>query len=165
MKYKTKSLNLLLHGNDEHNLQEELSRDCPDILFIDGQRWDTPLPPAQQGLNECKGDLIYIWNPKDYPELPYKELASGKIQGPTSGLVIQYRRCNVFENRLTFGDIGVGYRNDDILMDNLTKSIWKAFKKINVLKIHKYIVGKGAFEFYRNGGVVPEIEAFEKNKG
>lgn len=165
MTYKTKSLNLLLSPSDEVELDVALKKLVPSVVYIDGQRWPTELPPTKPTFLECQNSPIYLWDPTIDSQLPTKLLADGRYQGPSSGMVIQYCRCRVKDNQMASGSLGIGFKIDDKKMSDFVTKVWKAAKSLNTQKIVRFVVGKGVNEMIAQGVRIPELPKLSQQNG
>src|SRR6187431_487230 len=102
--YAKKSAPIFLSVSDEDVFASRLRVLVPDVLFIDGQRWPTSIPPVHRLISACSANLVYIWSPAVCSELPCKPLANGAFQGPSSGLVVQFARSKQTDRALLSGD-------------------------------------------------------------
>ncbi|MCX6848245.1 MAG: hypothetical protein NTY98_04940 [Verrucomicrobia bacterium] len=161
-----KSAPVFLSRTDEDTFARRLRVLVPDVLFVDGQRWSSSVPPAHSLISSCLSNLVYIWSPNTCAELPYKKLPSGVYQGPISGVVIQFVRCKQTDHSLLSGDIGIGYDKNDSRMVCFVDKVWNTLRALNATKlesinpdnggsvkrgIKNYIVGPHAKELSSEG--------------
>jgi hypothetical protein len=135
--YANKSQPFFLGSSDEKSLEEKLNLQFGDIMFIDGVKWPSCSPPAKR-ISECKSPIIYIWNRRLTPNLPFKQLEGGLAQGPSSGVVVQLLRSCWRDGVLYSGEAGIGYDVADNGMELFVKGCWKVFKALNAATLDGY---------------------------
>ncbi len=96
---------------DEQEVSEALRRAFPALRFVDGQQWSHAVPPVADGIHCCKSSLVYLWPSDVVSELPSSPLppstrpSGNMFQGPSSGPVIQFCRCNEKDGQLELGQL------------------------------------------------------------
>jgi len=132
---KKKSQCIFLSKIDEQLFETQLRLCFEEIMFIDGVRWQSPTPPAKNTISDCSSPIVYLWDRKLVPTLPFKQLESGLIQGPSSGVVIQLIRSRLREGILESGDIGIGYDASDKGIAHFVAGVWKILRKLNTASL------------------------------
>jgi hypothetical protein len=65
-----RSTNIFFTRKDEQDFSIILKKKIPLIKFIDGCYWPNPEPPVCRSINECKENIIFLWNPLIADTLP-----------------------------------------------------------------------------------------------
>jgi hypothetical protein len=167
--YVKKSLPLFFSADDEKQFEADARKLVPTICFVDGSVWQTTKPNVKHSLAKCESDIVFLWDPKACPDLPFLRLGDGRAEGPTSGVVIQYIRSQYDGKILTSGDMGIGYKKNDVAMAQFVKIVWKVAKSLNsatlcsfdkntgkILEKHidMYVVGPGAAQLSKEKGAL-----------
>lgn len=167
--YQTKYSPLFLASTDESYLEKRLRSEVPEIAFVDGSTWKTQTPPEREDLRSCQSSIVFLWDKSACRELPFMVRNDGTVQGPTSGVVIQYFRSVEKDGVLLSGDIGIGYKKNDQAMAAFVKKVWRILKEMNAgalesfdpttgvsldSAIRTYIVGAGAIALAMSGVVL-----------
>jgi hypothetical protein len=98
-------------GRDEEELSAALHAAFPALKVIDGQRWPDAQPPIAEGIHCCESRSVYLWPSDVVSELPSTplpqpmRLAGKRFQGPATGPVIQFMRCNEKDGQLELGQL------------------------------------------------------------
>ncbi|HEX8524120.1 MAG TPA: hypothetical protein VF669_17840 [Tepidisphaeraceae bacterium] len=157
--YIKKNQPLFFDATDENDLDSRLIDLGRDTCWIDGALWPSEVPPTRSSLAECQSRIVYLWNSRVIPALPHKILPDGRIQGPTSGVVIQHLRCTRVDRLLISGDIGIGYDAEDTDLGRFVTSVWRILRQmkdgalvvvdaegqqIHDAVVKDYVVGSGA---------------------
>jgi hypothetical protein len=130
-KYAKKSLTLFFSAKDEKQFEADAKKLVSTICFVDGSVWQTTTPNVKHSLAACQSRIVYLWDPKACPNLPFQSLGDGGARGPTSGVVIQYIRPHCDGNVLTSGDMGIGYEKDNVAIAQFVKDVWKVAQAMN----------------------------------
>ena len=138
-----RSAPVFLSRTDEETLADRLRVLVPDVLFIDGQRWPSVIPPAHPLVSSCSSNLVYLWSPNSCPQLPCKKLSSGVYQGPVSGVVIQFVRCKQTAHSHLTGDIGIGYDKNDSRMVDFVEQVWNTLRALNSARLESFVPDDG----------------------
>ena len=165
---------LFFNSADEELFTKRLRVLIPDVVYIDGQLWQSPQPPVQNTLSECQSPLVYIWSPTACSRLPVTPLPNGRFRGPSSGLVVQLCRCSIVDGVLISGDIGIAYDKNDSRIVEFVDRVWNTVKASNASKlssinpvnrqvikgkISDYVVGQGAAELSNSGVLLKHSDA------
>lgn len=95
---------------------------------MDDNVW-TGKPNIVNSIDDCKTEYCYIWNKDITPIIPTITRNDGRIQGPASGVVIQFERCRIdSSNNLLSGRIAVGYNSGDEGFGNFVNNVWKILR-------------------------------------
>jgi hypothetical protein len=165
----SKSLALMFSPNDDNQFEAGVRKLVPTICVIDGSVWPSTEPNVKPSLAECESPIVYLWDPKVCPNLPFQKLDDGRARGPTSGVVIQYLRPQYDGKTLISGEISTGYKKTNVAMALFDKAVWKVAKSMNsatlcsfnkdtgkILKEHinLYVVGPDAARLSKEKGVL-----------
>ena len=96
---------------DEEELSVALRSAFPGLRFVDGQRWSEAQPPVAEGIHRCESSLVYLWPSNVVSTLPvfplpqHMRLAGKRFQGPSSGPVMQFMRCNERDGQVELGQL------------------------------------------------------------
>jgi hypothetical protein len=131
VEYVKKCLPFFFCREDENLFESELKRQIPTICFVDGSRWETTHPPAKAAFSECRSGIVFLWDMSACPKLPFQSLEGGRARGPTSGVVIQYVRSMLSVGVLTSGDMGIGYKRDDLAIAQFVETTWQVARSMN----------------------------------
>lgn len=135
---KTLQLQLFMDEEDEKQFSLYLCKKYDNILFLDGRVWDNE-PVIVKRINDCKESYCYIWNKNIFSDIPILKRKDGRIQGPASGVVIQYARsCLDNEGYLLSGRTAVGYDTSDNEYEKFIKDVWKIVKKVAHVGVFHY---------------------------
>lgn len=125
---------------DEKEASEALLRAFPSLKFVDGQRWQTEVPPLVSGIDKCKSGIAYLWPSDLVSELPFRELPKERqygefrFQGPTAGPVIQFCRCLKKPGVIEFGQA-------DASTSDANSPVWKYHAKVIAFLKKRYRCG------------------------
>lgn len=157
-----------LMKEDEYNFSIALKREFDNLIFLDNSVWDSE-PDEVSSIDKCKSRFCYIWNRSIFQELPTGIRKDGRIQGPTSGVVIQFERCEVNEKKILLsGRIAVGFDEKKSEVNIFINSVWKILRKMTHQKLYhtrdgiinytnvirEYSVGKAAMESIMSNNIL-----------
>jgi hypothetical protein len=121
---------------DEQKFASLLKKEYKDLVFLDNNVWEKA-PESVNSIERCQTGFCYIWNKGIFPELPTIERKDGKVQGPGSGVVIQFQRCRIDEDgNLLSGRIAVGYDSDEKEFNAFINNVWKILKKVSKVGVY-----------------------------
>jgi hypothetical protein len=112
---------------DEENLSGLLRDALPQIHFIDGQTWEE-MPVLKASMSLCKTPFIFLWNSNTVTNLPTFIRPDGRIEGPASGVVIQYLRSLERHGILESGSIAAGSDKPNEEYNAFVKTVWRIVK-------------------------------------
>jgi hypothetical protein len=163
------SLPLFFSQTDEKQFELAVRKLIPEFNVVDGAVWPTTKPNIKSSLAACESNIVFLWDPKTCPSLPFLERPDGRAEGPTSGIVIQYIRPRRDAKILTSGEMGIGYKRKDEVMAKFVKTVWEVAKSMNsaalcsfdkktdqILKEHirMYVVGPDTVRLSKEEGVL-----------
>lgn len=131
----TKSTQLFLTNDDENLFSQLLLSAVPGIQFIDDCVWDSS-PHIVPSIDTCESNLCYLYD-GILENLPVITRPDGKLQGATSGCVIQIVRSRRQGDVLRSGTMGTGYKRADNRMSSFVDSTWKILRKIGTLGVRR----------------------------
>lgn len=142
MPSRKKQLQTFLTDEDERRFSSLLMKEYQDIVFLDNNVWEEE-PKLVNSIEKCQTGFCYIWNKGIFPNLPTIERKDGKIQGPASGVVIQFQRCRIDEvGNLLSGRIAVGFETIEKEFNSFVNNVWKILKKVSKVGVfHSPLVG------------------------
>ena len=120
---------------DEKEVSEALREAFPHLKVIDGQRWPQAKPPIVEGIHACRSRLAYLWPSNVVQDLPAVRLPASKqingamFQGPSSGPVIQFSRCNEREGELEVGELSAYFDDGKSKLGSALEAVIAFLKK------------------------------------
>ena len=130
MNIKKRQIQTWLDRTDELALCKQFKEILPSLSFLDDSIWEDS-PSVSDRLAECRTPYIFLW-PHSASEigcLPTRKLPDGRVQGPTSGIVIQYLRSSEKPGVVESGRFAVGYNGEDVQFHEFVEVIWGCLKK------------------------------------
>jgi hypothetical protein len=167
--YIKENLPLFFSETDEKQFEVAARKLIPEFNVVDGAVWPTTKPNVKSSLATCESNIVFLWDPKACPSLPFLERPDGRAEGPTSGVVIQYIRPRRDAKILTSGEMGIGYKRKDGAMAKFVKTVWEVVKFMNsaalcsfdkktgqILEKHirMYVVGPDTVRLSKEEGVL-----------
>lgn len=167
MSTRKRQLQTFLIEEDERDFSHLLCRMYPDVVFLDDNVWDGG-PHSVTSIEKCISTYCYIWNKAIFPELPIFVREDGRLEGPASGVVIQFQRSRIDEEGdLLSGRIAVGYDTSGEEFCSFVDGVWKILKKVSTVGVC-YAPTSGPVDFSRVIGQyvvgLAAREAFEKGR-
>jgi hypothetical protein len=105
-------------------------------MFIDGGRWESPVPPLCDSIQDCKDNFVFLWDKEIISKLPYFARSDGKFEGPRAGVVIELQRSILLERLLLAGRIAQSVGHPDAQVVEATKKfaadIWSVLKSMTL---------------------------------
>jgi hypothetical protein len=87
-----RDVDVLLLPADEHEVEQAILAEFPQVVFLDETRWTDPdVPPARPGILDC-GRAAAIWNRAVHPRIQGRRRANGRVDGPAAGVTVQWLR-------------------------------------------------------------------------
>jgi hypothetical protein len=125
---RTASTALFMTAVDEASFSAALLAAIPSVAFVDGQRWPSTDPPLVRTINLARQGEVFLWDRSLVNRLPIATSASGLVQGPISGVVIQFERCRGSTSELWSGRIAAGWDETNEAMANFVNAVWAVIK-------------------------------------
>jgi hypothetical protein len=120
--------------SDEMEFTKLLRQKRPHLVFVDGGRWSTPIPPVSEAIPDCKDHFVFLWDREIIAELPYFLRDDGKCDGPRSGTVIEFQRSKLLDRLLLAGRLAesIGHADPRIveLMKKFAADVWSILKQM-----------------------------------
>lgn len=164
MKSSKASQPFFFSPEDEADLSIGLLESIPGLRFLDDHCWPGSGPVYRDSIGACSSRFVYFWDTSKLATLPTLNVR-GALQGPASGVVIQFMRSACSENTLFSGQMGVGYS------ESWVGEFWKRVLQISRRlssgaligptgeSVNAYLVGRGAVAFSRAGGRLKHASA------
>jgi len=164
--YKNKISPVFLSPDDEIELINKTTKANQAVAIIDGSIWESSQPPVKKCIADCRSPVVFLWDRVASPTLPFLLQKNGSVRGPTSGLVIQYVRCQLKNDILLSGDFSIGFDRDDNLIERFATNFWKVLRDMNsgplesidtesgavlMRNIREYVVGPSAQKMSLSG--------------
>lgn len=135
MTSRRKQLEFFMLHEDEEEFSFNLKNEFKEIVFFDDNVWEDS-PEMVDSIDKCQTGYCYIWNRTICPDLPTIQRKDGQIQGPSSGIVIQFQRCRIDENKnLLSGRIAIGYDSANEELHEFVSSVWRILKKTTIMGV------------------------------
>ena len=130
----TKQLKLFLVPEDEGEFSWALRKVRKGIAFVDGSVWAGPEPERAQSIQECRSRLVYLWDRDLISPLPTVRRSDGRLEGPISGVVVQFERSQLRGELLLSGSAaaGTGGMDDALELEvrDFIGDVWKVLKEV-----------------------------------
>lgn len=120
---------------DEHEFSAALIRDVPGIRFIDNNVWDSS-PRIMPFIDACQSPFVYLWDSNVVHYLPTVPRPDGRVQGPASGVVIQFERSRSEGDTLLSGGIAAGYDRADDAVVAFVNSVWLVLRRMKLVRLY-----------------------------
>ncbi|MDP3857568.1 MAG: hypothetical protein Q8Q73_07390 [Stagnimonas sp.] len=151
---------------DEVALSASLAGVLPSLRFLDDNRWESDAPVWRDTIEDCRSRFVFLWDSAKLTHLP-TAMVSGKLQGPSSGVVIQFMRSKVVDGALLSGQMGVSY--SEPWVGTFWRTVLREAKRLSAAKLQTecsdasviatYLVGDGARRFGLAGGRLRHVTA------
>jgi len=119
-----KQLQVWLTRCDEGVVSKLLREKISPITFLDDNVWKTG-PAIRQDLPSCQSRFIYLWQPGLAETLPTRLRNDGQVEGPTSGVVVQYLRSELHGSTLESGRFAAGSQNPTAAYRAFVALVWR----------------------------------------
>jgi hypothetical protein len=101
-------------------------------VFVDGSRWDTPVPVLASSIATCTSPFVALWDQGIVASLPFYARKDGKFEGPMTGCVVEINRSTMRDNLMLSGRIAQSIGGPDVqlvgAMRQFVADIWKVLK-------------------------------------
>lgn len=127
-----KQMQLFLVPGDEFEISATLKKVRPSIVFVNDNVWDGPQPATAESIVDCSSRLVYLWDSSICQTLPVFQRKDGRLEGPVSGVVVQFVRSQMQARLLLSGRLAAGTSGLDAgvekAMQSFVTDIWKVVK-------------------------------------
>jgi hypothetical protein len=160
-----KQIQIFMTTRDEDDFSSLIKANHPQIEFIDGNLWSNSEPPLISSISKASGNYVYIWSREILDPLPSLKRPDGKVEGPSSGCVLQFARTIENEGTLRSGRLAAGCTQESPYFTKLKMLVHEIFRDLNEIvtqevvqvqpntkeilnhKVFSYVVGKAAIEW------------------
>jgi hypothetical protein len=160
-----KQIQTFMTTRDEDDFSSLLKTNHPQIEFIDGNLWSSSEPPLITSISKASGNYVYIWSRGVLNPLPSLKRPDGKVEGPSSGCVLQFTRTIENEGTLRSGRLAAGCTRESPYFTKLKMLVHVIFRALDeivtkeIVQVHPhtkailnhnvsaYVVGKAAIEW------------------
>lgn len=129
-----KQIQLFLSADDEVELSSALQAMRPQLVFVDGNRWETPTPVLASSISACTSWRTFLWDQGIVESLPFYARKDGKFEGPMTACVVEITRSSMEGNLILSGRITQSLGGPDAKlvadMKKFVADIWKVLKKM-----------------------------------
>ncbi len=129
-----KQVQLFLSQEDEVALSAALLGVRPELVFVDGSRWETSTPALASSIANCKSFYTFLWDQSIVKSLSSGARSDGQFDGPRAGFVIEISRSRMQDNLMLAGRIAVSIGGSDARLVSDMKAfyadVWKVLKKM-----------------------------------
>jgi len=129
-----KQIQLFLSADDEVALSSALQTARPRLVFVDGNRWETPIPVLASSIATCTSWRTFLWDQGIVASLPFYARKDGKFEGPMTACVVEITRSTMEGNLMLSGRIAPSLGGPDAKlvgdMKSFVADIWKVLKKM-----------------------------------
>jgi len=127
-------IQLFLSTDDEVALSSALLAVRPRTVFVDGNRWDTPVPVLASSIATCSSWRTFLWDQSIVASLAFYARNDGQFEGPMTACVVEITRSTMQGNLMLSGRIAQSLGGPDAQlvadMHKFVADIWKALKKM-----------------------------------
>jgi hypothetical protein len=123
-------MELLFTRADEAAFVAALRDPMPELRLVSDTIWPTSEPPLVEDITTSAERYFYLWDAGAYPELPRRQIADGRWQGPAVGPVVQFERSEVLGQTLLAGSMTGNW--GDELSAGFVNAVWSVARRLTV---------------------------------
>ncbi len=125
-----KVLTLWFTEQDEQAFSATLAQKFERLTFLDDHVWDAE-PVERPSLHLCRSRFAFLWNRDCCEELPVFERPDGRVEGPASGVVVQFIRSRREGAILSSGRLAIGFEREDKALADFVNETWRVARELS----------------------------------